>query len=47
LTRFADHIADIDEECRRTGRVTEEATKLIDAYRIEDRPVLYRGLFGR
>jgi hypothetical protein len=46
LTKFADHVADIDEECSRTGRVTDEAAKLIDAHRIEDKPLLYRGLFG-
>jgi hypothetical protein len=47
LTRFADHVANIDEECSRTGRVTDEAVKLIDAHRFEDRPMLYLGLFGR
>jgi hypothetical protein len=40
-------VADIEEECYRTGRVTDEAIKLIDAYRSEDKPVLYRKLFGR
>ena len=47
LEKFADRVADIDEECRRTGRVTNEAIKLIDAYRNEDRLMLYRELFGR
>jgi hypothetical protein len=47
LEKFADRVADIEEECRRTSRVTDEAIKLIDAYRIEDRRVLYRQLFGR
>jgi hypothetical protein len=47
LGKFADRVADIEEECRRTGRVTDEAIKLIDAYRNEDKLVLYRQLFGR
>jgi hypothetical protein len=47
LGKFADQVADIDEECRRTGRVTDEAIKLIDAKRNEDRLMLYRQLFGR
>jgi hypothetical protein len=47
LGTFADQVADIDEECRRTGRVTDEAIKLIDARRTEDRLMLYRQLFGR
>jgi len=47
LGKFADHVADIDEECRKTGRVTDEAVKLIDAHGNEDRLVLYRRLFGR
>jgi hypothetical protein len=47
LEKFADRVADINEECRRTGRVTDEAIKLIDAYRNEDRLMLYRKLFGR
>jgi hypothetical protein len=47
LEKFADRVADIEEECRRTSRVTDEAIRLIDAYRIEDRRVLYRQLFGR
>jgi hypothetical protein len=47
LARFADHVADIDEECRKTGRVTDEAIKLIDAHGNADRLVLYRRLFGR
>jgi hypothetical protein len=47
LGKFADQVADIEEECYRTGRVTDEAIKLIDAYRSEDKPVLYRKLFGR
>src|SRR6266436_2921981 len=47
LGKFADRVADIEEECHRTGRVTDEAIKLIDAYRSEDKPVLYRELFGR
>jgi hypothetical protein len=40
-------VADIDEECRRTGRVTDEAIKLVDAYRPPERLLLYRHLFGR
>jgi hypothetical protein len=47
LGKFADEVADIDQECRRTGRPTDKAVKLIDAYRNEDRHVLYRDLFGR
>jgi hypothetical protein len=47
LARFADQVADIDDECRRTGRVTDEALKLIDANLHADRLLLYRQLFGR
>jgi hypothetical protein len=48
LGKFADQVADIDEECRRSGRVTDEAIKLIDAHRSENGLlVLYRELFGR
>jgi hypothetical protein len=47
LASFADRVADIDEECRKTGRVTDEATKLIHAFRKEDTLALYRALFGR
>jgi hypothetical protein len=48
LEKFADRVADIDEECRRTSRVTDEAIKLIDAQRSENGLlVLYRQCFGR
>ena len=47
LGKFADQVADIEEECHKTGRVTDEAIKLIDAHRSEDKPALYRELFGR
>jgi hypothetical protein len=48
LEKFADRVADIDEECRRTSRVTNEAIKLIDAHRTQDGLlVLYRQFFGR
>jgi len=47
LGKFADQVADIEEECRRTGRVSDEAIRLIDAHRSDDKAVLYRELFGR
>jgi hypothetical protein len=47
LTNFADQVADIDEECRRTGRLTDEAIKLVDTRGNEDRLILFRRLFGR
>jgi hypothetical protein len=47
LTKFADQVASIGDECRRIGRVPEETFKLIDAYGNEGRRVLYRELFGR
>jgi len=44
LEKFADQVADTEEECRKTGRVTEEARELIDAYE-KNRAALYRRLF--
>jgi hypothetical protein len=47
LASFADEVADIDQECRRTARPTDKAIKLMDAHGSEERRVLYRDLFGR
>ncbi len=47
LGRFADQVADVDDECRRTLRVTDEAIKLLDALRPPERLLLYRRLFER
>jgi hypothetical protein len=47
LGKFADEVADIDQECRRTGRPTDKAIKLIDARGSEERRMLYHRLFGR
>jgi hypothetical protein len=47
LEKFADHVADLLEKCRQTGRVTDEAAELIDSYAHADRRTIYRGLFGR
>lgn len=47
LEKFADEVAGIDQECRRTGRPTDKAIKLIDAHGSEERRGLYRDLFAR
>jgi hypothetical protein len=47
LARFADRVADIEESCRKSGRVADEAIELIDSHSLEDRLALYRSLFNR
>ena len=45
LSKFADRLSDIVEECMQTGRVTDEAAGFIDMHATEHRQALERELF--
>jgi hypothetical protein len=45
LTDFAKHVSDIVDDCKRNGRISNEAAELVDSYGAEDRKKMYRRFF--
>jgi hypothetical protein len=42
---FPDRLSDIVDDCKRNGRISNEAAELVDSYGAEDRKKMYRRFF--